>query len=136
MVDQQSCAAEACRVTEVVRRGGVGHTGSAGDHAQRESGCAPLADDIGCDGAQAATEESVAAAQFVAPQLGPLAPQYSAEVNEAFLSGLSVACMVAAAVALSGSIFAARFLPARAAQDAEAPEVDAVREVDLVAVSL
>ena len=38
-----------------------------------------------------------------------------AEVNEAFLSGLSVGCLVAASVAFSGAIFASRFLPALAA---------------------
>ena len=40
---------------------------------------------------------------------------YLAEVNDAFLSGLSVACFVAAAVAAAGSLFALRMLPARAA---------------------
>ena len=68
------------------------------------------------DAAREATEESVGAAQFVAPQLGDAAPAYLDAVNEAFLSGLSVACYVAAGAAAAGSIFAARFLPARAAQ--------------------
>ena len=66
------------------------------------------------DDARHATEESVGAAQFVAPQLGDAAPTYLASVNEAFLSGLSTACIVAACAALAGSAFAARFLPARA----------------------
>ncbi|MEO0495190.1 MAG: DHA2 family efflux MFS transporter permease subunit [Actinomycetota bacterium] len=69
------------------------------------------------DSAREATEESVGAAQFVAPQLGDAAPAYLDAVNEAFLSGLSVACLVAAGAAIAGSIFAARFLPARAAED-------------------
>lgn len=74
--------------------------------------------------AREATEESVAAAQFVAPELGPLAPDYLTAVSDAFLSGLSVACLVAAAVALAGSGFAARFLPARAAVEAISPGRD------------
>jgi EmrB/QacA subfamily drug resistance transporter len=65
--------------------------------------------------ARDATEESVGAARFVAAELGPNAPQYLAEVNEAFMSGMSVACLVVAAVAAAGALFAARFLPARAA---------------------
>lgn len=66
------------------------------------------------EAARHATEESVGAAQFVAPQLGDTAPLYLDAVNDAFLAGLSVACWVAACAALAGSIFAARFLPARA----------------------
>jgi EmrB/QacA subfamily drug resistance transporter len=64
--------------------------------------------------ARAATEDSVAAAGLVARELGTAAPQYLAEVNDAFLSGLGVACLVAAGVAAAGAVFAARFLPARA----------------------
>jgi hypothetical protein len=60
------------------------------------------------------TEESVAAAGIIAAQLGDGAPAYLAEVNEAFLSGLAVACLVVAGVAAAGSLFALRFLPARA----------------------
>ncbi len=86
MVDQQSCAAEACRVTEVVRRGGVGHTGSAGDLAQRESGCARL--------------------------------------------------LMTSAATRRRPRRRSRWWPLNSSLDAEAPEVDAVREVDLVAVSL
>ena len=71
------------------------------------------------EAAREATEESVAAAQFVAPQLGEAAPRYLDAVNEAFLSGLSVACYVAAGAAIAGSIFAARFLPARAVEEAD-----------------
>lgn len=62
-----------------------------------------------------ATEESVGAVRFIAPELGDLAGAYIAEVNEAFLSGLSTACLVVAGVALGGAAFAARFLPANAA---------------------
>jgi EmrB/QacA subfamily drug resistance transporter len=64
---------------------------------------------------QHATEESVAAVRFVAPTLGDLAGAYINEVNDAFLSGLSTACLVVAGVALAGAVFASRFLPARAA---------------------
>ena len=64
--------------------------------------------------AQHATEESVAAARFIAPELGQLAGAYVNEVNDAFLSGLNVVCIVVACVALAGAAFAARFLPARA----------------------
>lgn len=64
--------------------------------------------------AQVATEDSVGAAQFVARELGALAPTYLDEVSQAFLSGLAVACLVVAAVAAAGSLFALRYLPARA----------------------
>ena len=39
---------------------------------------------------------------------------FVSEVQDAFLSGLAVACWVAAGVALAGAIFARRFLPAHA----------------------
>ncbi len=64
--------------------------------------------------AQAATRESVGAARVVAAQLGPVAQPYLDQVNEAFLSGLSAGCFVAAGVALTGGLFAGRFLPAKA----------------------
>ncbi len=64
--------------------------------------------------ARAMTEESVGAARFVANDLGVNASAYLAEVNDAFLSGLSVGCLVAAGVAAAGAVFASRFLPARA----------------------
>ena len=60
------------------------------------------------------TEESVGAAGYVARELGPNAPAFLAEVNDAFLSGLTVGCLVAAGVTLAGSVFASRFLPASA----------------------
>ncbi len=66
--------------------------------------------------AREATEETVGAAGIVAERIGPLAPAYLAEVSDAFLAGLGVACLVTAGVAAAGSVFAARFLPARAAQ--------------------
>lgn len=52
-------------------------------------------------------------------------------MSDAFLSGLGLACLVTAGVAIVGSVLAARFLPARAAQDAPstdlpAPEATAV----------
>ena len=65
--------------------------------------------------AQKATEDSVAAAGAVAPTLGANAPAYLTEVSDAFLSGLSVACLTVTVVTLAGSAFALRFLPARAA---------------------
>jgi EmrB/QacA subfamily drug resistance transporter len=64
--------------------------------------------------AQNVTEESVGAASAVAGNLGVDASAYLAEVSDAFLSGLSAACLVAAGVAAAGAIFAARYLPARA----------------------
>ena len=65
--------------------------------------------------AQDATADSVGAAAIVARQLdGSAVPAYLTEVSDAFLSGLSMACLVAAGVALAGSLFALRFLPARA----------------------
>jgi EmrB/QacA subfamily drug resistance transporter len=64
--------------------------------------------------AQAATQDSVAAAGRIAPTLGAQAGAYVTEVSNAFLSGLAVSCVVVATVALAGSLFALRFLPARA----------------------
>ncbi len=66
--------------------------------------------------AQALTKDSVAAAARVAPQLGSNASRYLSEVSNAFLSGLSVSCIVVAAVAAAGSLFALRYLPARGIQ--------------------
>lgn len=71
--------------------------------------------------AQQAAEESVSAAAVVAGQLGPNAPAFVNEVSQAFLSGLQIACLVAAGVAAAGSLFAARFLPARATTPALEP---------------
>ena len=64
--------------------------------------------------AQHATRESVGHARVVAGQLGDQAPAFLAAVNDAFLSGLTVACLVAAGVTAAGAIFASRFLPAHA----------------------
>jgi predicted MFS family arabinose efflux permease len=72
--------------------------------------------------AQHATEASVGAAQQVAHQLGAGAPAFLTDVSNAFLSGLGVACLVVAGVALLGALAAARFLPARA--EAEAHEIE------------
>lgn len=60
------------------------------------------------------TRESVGAARSVAAELGPSAPAYLAEVNDAFLAGFAVGSYVAAGVAAAGAVFAGRFLPARA----------------------
>ncbi|MEM9890315.1 MAG: MFS transporter [Actinomycetota bacterium] len=64
--------------------------------------------------ARIATEESFAAAGIIAADLGPAAAAYLEAVNGAFLDGLSIACLVVAGVAAAGSVFALRFLPARA----------------------
>jgi EmrB/QacA subfamily drug resistance transporter len=64
--------------------------------------------------AQALTKESVAAVGSIAPQLGAQAGPFVTEVSNAFLSGLAVSCLVVAGVAAAGSMFALRFLPARA----------------------
>lgn len=64
--------------------------------------------------AQEAARESVGAAGVIAGELGPAAPAFVAEVNDAFLSGLTIGCLVAAGVAYAGAAFASRFLPARA----------------------
>ena len=66
-------------------------------------------------GAQELTKESVGAARVIAGQLGTNAQPFLDQVNDAFLSGLSVGCYVAAGVAAAGAVFASRFLPARAA---------------------
>ena len=47
--------------------------------------------------AREATAESVGATRQIAAELGADAPRYIAEVNEAFMSGFSVACLVVAA---------------------------------------
>lgn len=70
-------------------------------------------------GAQEVTRESVGAAAVVAQQLGAAAPAYLAEVSDAFLAGLSVACLVVAGVVTAGALVVARYLPARAVTDAE-----------------
>lgn len=63
---------------------------------------------------QQITKESVGAARIVAEQLGAGAPEYLAEVNEAFLTGLHIGCLVAAGVAVIGAAVASRYLPAHA----------------------
>lgn len=64
--------------------------------------------------AQEATKDSVVAAARVAQQLGPNGAGFFREVSTAFLSGLATSCFVAAGVAAAGSLFALRYLPARA----------------------
>ncbi|HSL58927.1 MAG TPA: DHA2 family efflux MFS transporter permease subunit [Acidimicrobiales bacterium] len=66
------------------------------------------------DAVRTVTEDSVGAAQLVAAELGAGAPAFLAEVNDAFLAGLAVACLVAAGVAALGALVVLRFLPARA----------------------
>jgi len=64
--------------------------------------------------ARRAAEESVSAAGGVASKLGAQAPAFIGEVKDSFLSGFSIGCRVSAGVAFAGSLFALRFLPARA----------------------
>lgn len=71
--------------------------------------------------ARTATEDSVGAASVVADRLGAAAPAYLADVNQAFLSGMRGAWLVAAGVAAAGAVFARRYLPARAVADEPAP---------------
>ena len=63
---------------------------------------------------QEQTKDSVGSARTVADHLGAQAQPYLDQVNDAFLSGLSVGSLVAAGVAAAGAVFASRFLPARA----------------------
>ncbi len=65
--------------------------------------------------AQATTEESIVAAGFIAGDLGTNASAFLNEISDAFLAGLAVSCLVVAGVAMAGSLFALRFLPARSA---------------------
>jgi EmrB/QacA subfamily drug resistance transporter len=74
--------------------------------------------------ARAATEDSVGAARVVSAELGALAPAYLDEVAEAFLAGLSVACLVVAGVAAAGAVFARLYLPARASVSLDVPAQD------------
>ena len=71
--------------------------------------------------ARRAAEESVSAAGAVAGKLGAQAPAFIGEVKDSFLSGFAVGCRVSAGVALAGSLFALKFLPARASSHAVAP---------------
>ena len=70
--------------------------------------------------AQEVTRDSVAAVGSLTPQLGAQAGPFVTEVSDAFLAGLAVSCVVVAAAAAAvagagaGSMFALRFLPARA----------------------
>lgn len=65
-------------------------------------------------GMQEITRDSVGAAQIIAADLGQQGGAYLAEVNDAFLAGLSAGTMVAAVVALIGAALVSRFLPAEA----------------------
>ena len=73
--------------------------------------------------AQALTKDSVAAVGSLAPQLGAKAGPFVTEVSNAFLAGLAVSCLVVAGVAAAGSMFALRFLPARARSANSAPSI-------------
>jgi hypothetical protein len=59
-------------------------------------------------------KDSVGSAGTAADDLGARAQPYRDQVSDAFLSGLSAGCLVAAGVAAAGAVFASRFLPARA----------------------
>lgn len=80
------------------------------------------------DEARHATEESVGAAGLVAAELGPIASDYLSEVSDAFLTGFSVASMVAAGTAAVAAIAVLRFLPARAAEPTTPAAVPAARD--------
>lgn len=69
--------------------------------------------------AREAAEDSVIAAAQLSGQLGPDGPALFDEVSNAFLSGLSVACVVVASVAAAGAVFALIFLPARSDHNQE-----------------
>jgi hypothetical protein len=59
-------------------------------------------------------EESIGSALGVANQLGGAAGrQLVTSAQAAFFDGFHIGCLVASAVLFTGSIFAARFLPAR-----------------------
>ncbi len=84
--------------------------------------------------AQVLTEESVGAAQIVASDLGPTGPAYLTEVSDAFMAGFGVASLVVAFVAASGAMFAAKFLPARAADiDLDTDGVDPIEPASVMA---
>jgi EmrB/QacA subfamily drug resistance transporter len=61
------------------------------------------------------SKDSIVAAANIARELGSNGRAFFTEVSNSFLSGLSVACLVVAGVALAGSLFAWRFLPSHAA---------------------
>lgn len=71
-------------------------------------------------GAYEAAQDSVGAAYFVAQQ-SPATAQNAvfSAVSDSFMHGFSTACLVTAGMALVGSLFALKFLPARA----DAPHV-------------
>lgn len=66
-------------------------------------------------GAYEAAQDSVGAAYFVAQQ-SPTSAQSAVltAVSDSFMHGFSTACLVTAGMAFVGSLFALKFLPARA----------------------
>ena len=86
--------------------------------------------------AEAAAEESMAAALSVATQLpAPLGADVVRAAQEAFISGLSAGSLVAAGVAAAGAVGAALWLPARQSRMRQDPvSTDAVDSPDASAV--
>jgi hypothetical protein len=75
--------------------------------------------------AAAAAQDSLAGGLHVAAQLGgPAGARLAQTAQEAFVSGMHVALVAGAVVALAGAIVAARWLPARAAE----PQADATAQ--------
>jgi EmrB/QacA subfamily drug resistance transporter len=70
-----------------------------------------------------AASESIGAALAVSSQLGPAGQSLLDVSQTAFFDGFQLGCLIAAAVLIAGSIFAARFLPSRptAIPEAEPP---------------
>jgi hypothetical protein len=74
------------------------------------------------DSVLAQAQDSVGAAYAVSQQAPPAARAQTLDaVSEAFMHGFGTACLVTSVVALVGSLFALRFLPARAVASAEQP---------------
>lgn len=66
------------------------------------------------------TAESVGTAKIVAEDLGPTAPAYLTEVSDRSCPAFGMASLLVGA----GSLFAAKFLPARAAQADDVDDID------------
>src|SRR5436190_791675 len=83
-----------------------------------------------------AANQSVGAALQVSAQLGRVGAPLAAAARESFVSAMSRASLVTAAVALVGALLAWRFLPARAAEaqelviDVEPESTDAADSLD------
>ena len=74
-----------------------------------------------------AASESIGAALAVSSQLGPAGQSLLDVSQTAFFDGFQLGCLIAAAVLIAGSIFAARFLPSRPTAIPEAEPAAAPR---------